>query len=115
MKGDARPTPKKMSERVWIERHKNSAIKRREKENAMKNKIIAFLTDPENFDTQSVTDAMRFFPETLKAWNEDPQASYGILAQKLENYFHTREEVEVSEWIAEEDREAFEAFCESYY
>lgn len=74
----------------------------------MKNQIIAFLTDSENFDLQSVTDAMHHFG----LCDLEDEEFFAALGLCLEAYFCTRSEVEASEWIAEEDMNSFEEFCE---
>lgn len=77
----------------------------------MKAMIIAFLTNIENYETQSVTDAIRCFDIDESPWLEDMM---GQLGQKLESYFHQLIEVSVSDWIADEDIEAFDEMVAAY-
>lgn len=76
----------------------------------MKKMIIAFLTSAENYETQSTTDAIHYFEIDSSSIEED----LGQLGQKLESAFHQRLEVSVSEWIADEDIEAFDEMVAAY-
>lgn len=77
----------------------------------MKAMIIAFLTNIENYETQSTTDAILFFglPE-----EDDQELTLGRLGQKLESAFVQLAEVSVSEWIADEDIEDFDEMVAAY-
>lgn len=76
----------------------------------MKAMIIAFLTSDENYETQSVTDAINCFEIDEESIEEDLLH----LGQKLESEFHTLSEVLVSNWIAEEDIERFDEMVAAY-
>lgn len=76
----------------------------------MKAMIIAFLTSAENYESQSVTDAIHYFEIDEESIEED----LGKLGQKLESAFHQRAEVALSEWIADEDLGAFDEMVAAY-
>lgn len=76
----------------------------------MKAMIIAFLTSAENYETQSVTDAIHYFEVDGESIQED----LNQLGQKLESAFAQRSEVSVSEWIAGEDLESFDEMVAAY-
>lgn len=76
----------------------------------MKKMIIAFLTSDENYESQSVTDAIHYFEIDEDSIEED----LNQLGQKLESAFHQRSEVSVSEWIADEDLESFDEMVAAY-
>lgn len=89
------------------------AMKPRRKEKRlkhMKKMIIAFLTSSENYETWSVADALHCFKINESSIQED----LNQLGQKLESAFHQRLEVSVSEWIADEDIEAFDEMVAAY-
>lgn len=76
----------------------------------MKAMIIAFLTSPENYDSQSVTDAVHYF----EVDGDTIQEHLLQLGQKLESAFVQLAEVSVSEWIADEDLEVFDEMVAAY-
>ena len=80
----------------------------------MKKMIIAFLTDSENCHTRSVADLAEIFGIDSEDSDSEDSDPGGVLAQKLETAFAQLAEVEWSEWIAEEDLDAFEEMVAAY-
>lgn len=76
----------------------------------MKAMIVAFLTSLENYETQSVTDAVHYFEIDGETAIED----LNQLGQKLESTFHTLSDVSVGDWIADEDLGAFDEMVAAY-
>lgn len=79
----------------------------------LKKRIFSFLTEPEHFDTLSVSGAMERFQDAWEAWKDgDAAEAFSRLGDALESWFHQRSEVEVGEFIHPSDLESFNGYVE---